>query len=706
MKYVLLYPLLALILSGCGSIGFMQPSNSIKLHTNIKETENMVSVTNLKGYSTQYSVYNGDCTLHKYGYRFLSNDFTKKKRSLIISHPDYISDTINIDRSLRPLILGLDILGFCTIIGSPAIVIDFANGNMWRIKKKSRGFNLSLKYNDAFYDRKLKEIEHVPVISSYKDYIIEYPKSPYIQDAYKRIYEIAYDTAVYYNTVESFQGYIVEYPNSHLISEAKDRKDKVKEMDDSFANAKKEDNPETYESFLKKYPISIYSTEIKEGLFQSYYRINSKKIYNLNEANNMISEMKKYEDRFSLKYTNPQNNLITNERDKYTVETLKSKTDKISYWSFLAKQYELENGGENGGVYDMYAIKNRAFTNRNFTYTGKFNLWNLDGSKEDITYKNSIRTGQYIKYDSTEKVIIYEGSFKDDSNATGEILILTHKINFPSGKKHFIRKYDQDGEFISDFEFDEEGNNITLDTYNKLVKEGDEYYSKKDYPSAINSYNRAKELTSSNGGGLWKIRYAQFRGDKSLIAKEKKTTSKYQEQIRQEYISSANSNYDSRNWYAAYTNYDQALKIKKDNSVQAKRNIAKGEYDEEQRIERAKQAEIAKRRQEEERKNKANKTGQEIDSRSYHFREGNLEITLQFNSGDDYKSGTAEMTMMKNYNMCVYYYNYYIQSDGIKINLDYRRNDCGASAGSKTIYYNSSSDKIYFFMGGSTIYLD
>jgi uncharacterized protein (TIGR02145 family) len=152
-NFVVIVIFLSVILSNCGSIKPISSGRStVIITTNIRQSEisdkNKVVITNLKGESVLYSKTEIDYNkFNEYG--FLKNEFSKKRRTLIVSHPYYKSGTIVINRTLRPVVFTLDLLGAFTIYLSPSLIIDFSNGNIWKVKKSNREINVNLEYNDS-----------------------------------------------------------------------------------------------------------------------------------------------------------------------------------------------------------------------------------------------------------------------------------------------------------------------------------------------------------------------------------------------------------------------------------------------------------------------------------------------------------------------------------------------------------------------------
>ena len=214
---------LSVVLSSCGSIKPMSSENStVIITTNVKQTEisdkNRVVVSNLKG----ESVSNGSTEVdynefNEYG--FLKNEFSKKRRTLIVSHPYYNSDTIVIRRKLRPVVFTLDVLGAITLYLSPSLIIDMSNGNIWKVKKSDRTQNVELTYNSIYYLARLEYAKEKQSIESINSYLNTYKESPYKKDAEIYRNQLMRRDSLYFEIVKngdynSSENFLLEYPNS------------------------------------------------------------------------------------------------------------------------------------------------------------------------------------------------------------------------------------------------------------------------------------------------------------------------------------------------------------------------------------------------------------------------------------------------------------------------------------------------------------
>ena len=179
--------LATIILSSCG-MQKLTPSgiSTVKINTNINPIEindnNKITVKNLKGesrvFTTQTFNYNSFDD-----YNFTKNQLSKKRRTLIVSHPYYNPDTIVVRRKLRPVVFSLDVLGAITFYLSPSLIIDLANGNIWKVKKSDKTQNLQFSYNEQYYKTQFEYAKEKQTIESIDNYLISYKESPFINDA-------------------------------------------------------------------------------------------------------------------------------------------------------------------------------------------------------------------------------------------------------------------------------------------------------------------------------------------------------------------------------------------------------------------------------------------------------------------------------------------------------------------------------------------
>ena len=153
-----------MILNGCATDWFITSKREgkqriVNINSNINEGEE-IQIINKKGetYAT-LSKQNQQIGFFMDGLR--PGNLKSKNLTLFACHPDYINQSFKIKRAIRkgPFI-GDFILAL--ISGgklSPFLIVDFANNNIWKVKKDYRTIDLILRYNDSFYTRKLSDID-------------------------------------------------------------------------------------------------------------------------------------------------------------------------------------------------------------------------------------------------------------------------------------------------------------------------------------------------------------------------------------------------------------------------------------------------------------------------------------------------------------------------------------------------------------------
>jgi outer membrane protein assembly factor BamD (BamD/ComL family) len=406
--------------------------------------------------------------------------------NLIISHPDRIDAELKIGRSIRAGAFIADITLGATLYCIP-LMVDFANANIYQIKKTHRSHTIYLNYNDAFYLRKFNEAEYEGQISSYEKFIKNYPESKYtktarnkmhnlawqnaerldnisayekfinnypdaekVKDAQKQIYELAFNKVVEKNTAQAYENYVNQYPNSPKANEAKTRARTIKEVDDAYAACLKTDSYDEFSKFLNKYKKTKYNKEIAIKMASAFYKENTNNVKTLDGVNGTIASLKKIEGDYDIK-CEELNRLYVN-RDQLLAEKLKAVANKNQFLTLLNEQVKTETGDFNENL--AFSIAVRVISNTKIYLDGQYSLWRSDGIKEVFEFQNNKKSGLYTKYSADEKTILEKGNL-DNGLKTG-----LYVINYPSGKKQFEQKWNF-GTMESQVEFDEQGISMT-----------------------------------------------------------------------------------------------------------------------------------------------------------------------------------------------------------------------------------------------------
>jgi hypothetical protein len=370
---------------------------------------------------------------------------------ITLSHPNRLDTTIKIKRTIRPGALFFDCTFGAILTGIP-LLVDLVNKNIYQIKKSSRILSINMLYNNQFYDQKFKEAEKNGSITSYENFIKNFPESKLVVKAQEQVYNIAWNNAQSKNTISAYESFISKYPNSPKVDEAKRIKNKAKEIDDAYFNTIKTNKYIAYKSFLENYKNSKYNTEIAEKMANAYCEENKGSLNNLKQCNDAVKFVKDIQT--VNKITANKLTTIENKRDELLAKEIQKVKSKTEYFNLLINQYKTESGKNFASEQDAEGIRYRVFT-RGLNLSGMFAYWNTDGTKVVVNYANGKEQGVYTKYAADEKTILEKGMY-NNSGKTG-----LYVINYASGKKHYEQNWNN-GSLDNETEYDEQGKNLTL----------------------------------------------------------------------------------------------------------------------------------------------------------------------------------------------------------------------------------------------------
>lgn len=370
---------------------------------------------------------------------------------ITLSHPNRLDTTIKIKRTIRPGALFFDCTFGAILTGIP-LLVDLVNKNIYQIKKSSRILSINMLYNNQFYDQKFKEAEKNGSITSYENFIKNFPESNLVVKAQEQVYNIAWNNAQSKNTISAYESFISKYPNSPKVEEAKRIKNKAKEIDNAYSSALKVNKYITYKSFLESYKLTKYNSEVAEKMANAYCEENKGSLNNLKQCNDAVKFVKDIQT--VNKITANKLTIIENKRDELLANEIQKVKSKTEYFNLLINQHKSEAGKNFASEQDAEGIRYRVFT-RGLNLSGMFAYWNTDGTKVVVNYANGKEQGVYTKYTSDEKTILEKGMY-NNGGKTG-----FYVINYPSGKKHYEQTW-SNGSMESEIEYDEQGKNLTL----------------------------------------------------------------------------------------------------------------------------------------------------------------------------------------------------------------------------------------------------
>ena len=478
MKNIILFSLSIVILfSNCANRLFVSEKRWKDMHdVTIYSNADNISVSNKYGENIGY--------LNK-GENTLTIDALKRyNKKLIFSHPNRKDTTIILKRKVRGGALLLDLFIFY-----PAIVYDFAKGDIYKLKRSSKVIKLNMQYTDEFYEMEYKLLKNtnnpndlmtyvtkypnspfkekvenkmyelayeksksLNTVDAYEKHNSEFPESPYKNEIQTKIYELAYNDALTKNTVDAYEKYIAKYPNSPKVNEATQNKNKIKEIDEAYEIAKKSNDYKALKKFIETYKTTKYHYEILQKMLNAYCEENKNKLKNLNETNNAIKELTEMQDKYGSRADNWE--ILFDLRDTYILQEISKCKTKTEYFALLTNQCNIENNRNDATKSEALNIKDRVFNNKLVIKNGEYNLWLAEDEKLVVNYQNNKINGNYIKYASDEKTILESGTYVNGT-ITGKYL-----INYNNGKKHFEQNW-INGYVQTEIEFDENGINLT-----------------------------------------------------------------------------------------------------------------------------------------------------------------------------------------------------------------------------------------------------
>ena len=119
--------------------------------------------------------------------------------------------------------------------------------------------------------KKWEQTQALNSISAYQDFIVEYPKGKYIEDAKLKLAQLEFLEAKKQNTVDAFEDFIKKTSNEQLIADAKSQIERIRVEEDSFTKAKESNTIAEIASFISKYPNSVHNKEANQILEKLYF---------------------------------------------------------------------------------------------------------------------------------------------------------------------------------------------------------------------------------------------------------------------------------------------------------------------------------------------------------------------------------------------------------------------------------------------------
>jgi len=281
-------------------------NNSFTVYTNVSGAQ--ISLLN-KSKKENLSSTNNLSTTGEY---FAENTFSKLKKSrmeLLISKPNYDSDTIVIKRSPRTGILVADIIYF------PFLPFDLMSSNFYKISKKSKVHHIQLDYSQEFMKSKYLEIIKSPNIEVLHKYLLDFPNS-----SMKDLVVSSIDSINLINTQVSERFEIVKSSRSNL--ELFVFKNEIIES----GNYSVAMSPNVMSRFLEKLVIQSYKNAKENNDINQFLEIRNEFVLNSPTAYSLLStEAKQVLEQNQIEIDNYIiSQLAANDSGNSTIKLIKS----------------------------------------------------------------------------------------------------------------------------------------------------------------------------------------------------------------------------------------------------------------------------------------------------------------------------------------------------------------------------------------------
>jgi len=269
------------LLSSCASYNYNNQSNdrSIKVKSdNVKDFELVSSETKVQLAKTS-SGYTQ--------YRLAS--FKKDNLSMVLTHPNYESVSIQVKKTIRPKALIKDVGLSVFTFGIP-IVIDVFKDDFYRVSPKTREFNVHFEYKQSYMKEEFDKISKSKNPSDFENWIKNYPKSTIKQQVIDHKDSLELTIALSKETETAIDDYITSHQQSNYLKEAQSIKNEMVAARELFAKTKTDNTVAAYESFLEKYPRSLHNKEAHKLLTDAAEKV----AVNSQNSTSMVNYMKTY----------------------------------------------------------------------------------------------------------------------------------------------------------------------------------------------------------------------------------------------------------------------------------------------------------------------------------------------------------------------------------------------------------------------------
>jgi len=262
---IIVLTILGIFTTSCSSLFYQNRSmnNTVLITSNVEDFHLEFP---LLGEKTIIS--GGDLTATSGRIKFEIPKLKKQYRTIDVKHPNYETKRIVLDRVVRPGALAMDIGLSIFTYGLP-LIIDPFRSDFYKLAKNSREKNLELDYKQSFMEHEYLLIHKSKDPLVYNNYIQKYPKSKILQQVYDKKDSLELSIALSQNQERAIDNFISTHSRSNYLIEAQKIKDELEQARMAFDQAKATNNINSYESFLLKFPKSLFNSEAHVSLINA-----------------------------------------------------------------------------------------------------------------------------------------------------------------------------------------------------------------------------------------------------------------------------------------------------------------------------------------------------------------------------------------------------------------------------------------------------
>ncbi len=268
-----------------------------------------------------------------------------KTTKLILTHPNYDSDSIIFKRKVRSDALIKDIALSLFTLGIP-LIVDMGNPDFYKISEDSKYHDIVFNYKQSYMVDEYNKISKSIKPEVYEGWIERYQKSNIINLVIDKKDSLELQIAIDGKNEKEIDNFIESHEKSSFLEEALIIKNQMQKAREDFNTAKKENTVESYEKFLNDYPKSLHDKEALNLLIDAAEK---KAIRSKN-----IEELTSYAQKYLI------NNLSIIEANK-----IPAKRDSLTKYgeAFLMKTCLNNSSKENYYSYSKLWIMYRKFIN-------------------------------------------------------------------------------------------------------------------------------------------------------------------------------------------------------------------------------------------------------------------------------------------------------------------------------------------------------